>query len=95
MILSFFLVDDGSPDGCGAICENYAAQDSRVKVVHKENQGLGFARNTGLDYAKGEFICFVDADDWLERNAVECWVKAQEKYNADIVMCNYKKRQCK
>lgn len=86
------LVDDGSPDGCGAICESYAAQDSRVKVIHKENQGLGFARNTGLDYAKGQFICFVDADDWLERNAVECWLKAQEKYDADIVMCNYQKK---
>lgn len=86
------LVDDGSPDNCGEICESYAAQDVRVKVIHKVNQGLGFARNTGLDCARGEFVCFVDSDDWLERNAVEFWLKAQEKYDADIVMCNYEKR---
>ncbi len=89
------LVDDGSPDQCGIICDNYAAQDSRIKVIHKENQGLGFARNTGLDHAQGEFICFVDSDDWLEPNAIECWIAAQEKYKADIVMCNYQKRNNK
>ena len=86
------LIDDGSPDQCGEMCDKYAAQDSRIKVIHKENQGLGMARNTGLDYATGEFVCFVDSDDWLVPNAVECWIGAQKKYNADIVMCNYQKR---
>ena len=86
------LVDDGSPDQCGIMCDKYAVQDSRIKVIHKENQGLGMARNTGLDYATGEFVCFVDSDDWIEPNAVECWIEAQKKYNADIVMCNYQKR---
>ena len=50
------LIDDGSPDQCGEMCDKYAAQDSRIKVIHKENQGLGMARNTGLDYATGEFV---------------------------------------
>ena len=86
------LVDDGSPDQCGIICDKYATQDSRIKVIHKENQGLGMARNTGLDYATGEFVCFVDSDDWLEQHAIEYWIRAQRKYDADIVMCNYQKR---
>lgn len=86
------LVDDGSPDQCGIICDKYATQDSRIKVIHKENQGLGMARNTGLDYAIGEFVCFVDSDDWLEQHAIEYWIRAQRKYDADIVMCNYQKR---
>ena len=86
------LVDDGSPDQCGIICDKYATQDSRIKVIHKENQGLGMARNTGLDYATGEFVCFVDSDDWLEPYAIEYWIRAQRNYDADIVMCNYQKR---
>ena len=86
------LVDDGSPDQCGIICDKYATQDSRIKVIHKENQGLGMARNTGLDYATGEFVCFVDSDDWLEQHAIEYWIRAQRKYDADSVMCNYQKR---
>ena len=86
------LVDDGSPDQCGIICDKYATQDSRIKVIHKENQGLGMARNTGLDYATGEFVCFVDSDDWLEQHAIEYRIRAQRKYDADIVMCNYQKR---
>ena len=86
------LVDDGSPDQSGVICDKYAAQDPRIQVIHKQNQGLGMARNTGLEHATGEFVCFVDSDDWIEPNALECWVKAQKQYNADIVMCNYQKR---
>lgn len=90
--LEILLVDDGSPDHCGEICDQYAMKDKRIKVIHKENQGLGMARNTGLDYATGEFICFVDSDDWLNCNAIETFMRYQEKYNADIVMCNYEKR---
>lgn len=59
------LVDDGSPDGCPAICDEYAKMDSRVKVIHKENGGLSSARNAGLDVAKGKYIAFVDSDDWI------------------------------
>ena len=57
------LVDDGSPDNCGAICDDYAARDSRVRVIHQENQGQAAARNRALAAAKGEWVCFVDSDD--------------------------------
>ncbi|MBR5148258.1 MAG: glycosyltransferase family 2 protein [Bacteroidaceae bacterium] len=65
------LIDDGSPDGCGAICDDYAAKDSRVRVFHKENGGVSSARNLGLDNAQGEWITFVDSDDWLESDFLE------------------------
>lgn len=64
--LEVILVDDGSPDNCGAICEEYAEQDTRIKVIHKQNSGLSGARNAGLDYASGEYITFVDSDDWID-----------------------------
>ena len=60
------LVDDGSPDQCGTICDAYAVQDSRVKVIHKANGGVSEARNVGLDQAKGNYISFIDPDDWVE-----------------------------
>lgn len=63
--LELILVDDGSPDGCGAICDRYAAQDSRVRVIHKPNGGVGSARNAGLDIAQGKYLTFVDGDDEL------------------------------
>ncbi len=66
------LVDDKSPDGCPAICDSFAEKDKRIKVIHKpENQGLGFARNTGLDSAQGEFIYFIDSDDYIEPMLLE------------------------
>ena len=58
------LVDDGSPDNAGKICDEYAEKDARVKVIHKENGGLSKARNTGIDAAEGEYIIFLDSDDW-------------------------------
>ena len=64
------LVDDGSPDRSGEICDEYARKDSRVRVFHKENGGVSSARNVGLDNARGEWICFVDSDDWLSENAM-------------------------
>ena len=65
------LVDDGSPDNCGAICDEYAQKDLRVKVIHKENGGASSARNAGLDLAKGEYITFVDSDDWVSDDYIE------------------------
>lgn len=64
--LEIILVDDGSPDSCGSICDKFATKDPRIRVLHKENDGLSSARNAGLDIAQGEYIGFVDSDDWLE-----------------------------
>ena len=69
--LEIILVDDGSPDTCGVICDELAAQDARIQVIHKENGGLSSARNAGLEIAQGEYIGFVDSDDWLEPEAYE------------------------
>ena len=65
------LVDDGSPDGSGEICDNYIAKDSRIRVFHKQNEGVSSARNMGLDNAIGEWVTFVDADDWIEKETLE------------------------
>ena len=83
--IEIILVDDGSPDNCGQICDEYAAADRRVKVIHKENGGQSEARNVGIDAAHGEYLCFVDSDDYIEREAVEELLAAAEKSKADIV----------
>src|SRR5574344_858629 len=64
--LEIILVDDGSPDGCPAICDEFARKDARIKVIHQKNGGLALARNAGLDIASGDLIAFVDSDDWCE-----------------------------
>lgn len=69
--LEIILVDDGSPDDCGAICDELATKDPRIRVIHKENGGLSSARNAGLEIARGEYIGFVDSDDWLELETYE------------------------
>lgn len=89
--LEIILVDDGSPDMCGKMCDELREKDNRIVVIHKNNEGLGKARNSGLDAATGDFICFVDSDDWLIDTAIERWVNAINRYDADIVMCNYDK----
>lgn len=81
--IEIILVDDGSPDGCPAMCDEYARKDSRIRVIHKENAGLGYARNTGLEYATGRWISFVDADDCLALNALETCVAIAEKNGVD------------
>ncbi len=86
--LEVILVDDGSPDGCGDICERYAGQDARVRVVHKENGGLSSARNAGLDVATGEFVMFTDSDDWIEPEMVSVLHDGITQNEADIVTCN-------
>ena len=69
--LEIILVDDGSTDGSGAICDRYAEQDGRIRVVHKENGGQSSARNIALDMMQGEWVLFVDSDDWIELNTLE------------------------
>lgn len=69
--LEIILVDDGSPDNCGKICDDYAARDSRIKVIHKENGGLSDARNVALDIMKGEYVTFIDSDDYVANDYVE------------------------
>ena len=82
--LEVILVDDGSPDTCGVICDAYAEKDSRVKVIHKENGGLSSARNAGIDIAQGEYFGFVDSDDWIEPGMYETLYAGIAKYNAQM-----------
>ncbi len=91
--LEIILVDDGSPDSCPAICDEYAAKDSRIKVIHKENGGVSSARNAGLDAATGEYIGWVDPDDIAEKNMFEVLLKALNENKSDISVCGVKKFQ--
>lgn len=84
------LIDDGSPDNCPALCDKYALLDDRIKVVHKKNGGLSSARNAGIDVAKGEFLGFIDSDDWIDNDMYEILYNLAIKYNADIVECSYR-----
>lgn len=84
------LVDDGSPDRCGEICDEYAAKDSRIRVIHKENGGLSSARNAALDLPpKGEFVTFLDSDDFWHPEYLETLMNLQQKYHADLVQCGF------
>lgn len=82
------LVDDGSPDGCGGICDAYAGKDSRVRVIHKENGGLSDARNAGLQIARGKYIAFVDSDDWVAPDYLEKLLNGLTETGADICECS-------
>ena len=85
------LVDDGSPDNCGRICDEYAEKDVRIKVIHKENGGLTSARNAGLSVAKGDWIMHVDGDDWIEPDMIESLIEAAKATEADLVFGDYMK----
>ena len=89
--LEVILVDDGSPDGCPAICDEYAREDRRVRVIHKENGGLSDARNAGIDAAKGKFLGFVDSDDYVHPRFYELLLQALKEEGADIAGCDVKK----
>lgn len=89
--LQIILVDDGSLDNSGSICDQYEKKDTRIQVIHQENQGLSAARNTGLSIAKGEYISFVDSDDQIASNMIEVLYGVAENKQADIVMCDYEK----
>ena len=85
------LVDDGSPDNCGRICDDYAKGDNRIKVVHKVNGGISSARNAGLEVAKGEWIMHVDGDDWIESDMIESLIEAAQITGADMVIGDFVK----
>ena len=85
--LEILLINDGSPDNCGEICDEYTIKDSRIKVFHKENGGLSSALNVGLEYASGDYIGFVDSDDWIEPDMFEHLLETIQC--VDISICSY------
>lgn len=86
--LQIILVDDGSPDNCGKICDEYAKKDSRIEVIHKVNGGLSDARNVGIAQAKGKYIGFVDSDDYIKEDMYEILINLIKEYDADVSICN-------
>lgn len=85
--LEIILVDDGSPDQCGAICDRFAQEDTRIKVYHKPNGGLSDARNYGVNRASGTYIAFIDSDDYISPHYIEYLYKLMVKYDADVSCC--------
>lgn len=85
--LEIILVDDGSPDKCGTICDEWAAKDSRIRVIHKENGGVSTARNAGIASATGEYLCFVDSDDAIDPQFAYLLYCAAKEANADVAVC--------
>ena len=87
--LEIIVVDDSSPDHSGSIADEYAQMDPRIIVFHIENRGAAGARNVGLGAAHGEYIMFVDSDDWLELNTIERLMTFTHEHKAEIVQCQY------
>lgn len=93
--LEIILVDDGSTDSSGSICDEYEKKDNRIKVIHKENGGQGSARQAGVKYASGKYVACIDGDDWISENYFERFVEIIKKYEPDVVCCgvNYEMRK--
>lgn len=89
--IEIILVDDGSPDSVPEMCDRWAERDTRIRVVHKKNEGLGMACNSGLEIATGEYVAFVDSDDWVEPETYETMYNSAQKYNAQIVFCGIRR----
>lgn len=85
--LQIILVDDGSPDRSGEICDEYAEMDARIIAVHQKNGGASAARNKGLQYAEGDYVAFVDSDDWIAPTMYETLVRMIERYDLDMARC--------
>lgn len=92
--IEVLIIDDGSTDHCGEICDHYAAQDNRIRVFHTENRGLSAARNIGLDHARGQYIGFVDSDDWIEPDMYNRLFCIMQDTDADIVTCRFFQEYC-
>ena len=84
--LEILIIDDGSTDGSGRICDQYAEKDERIRALHTENRGLASVRNLGLEQICGEYISFLDSDDWMELNTIETQLKAMIQTGSDIVV---------
>ena len=84
--IEIILVDDGSPDRCPLLCDEYAQKDSRVRVIHKKNGGLSDARNVGLQATTGEYVLYIDSDDYIDLDSCERFLKATEQQKVDIVV---------
>lgn len=89
--IEIILIDDGSKDSSGQMCDFYAEKDNRIKVIHKDNEGLGYARNTGLNEAEGKYVVFVDSDDYLEQDMIQNLYEDLIKYSADTCIGGYKR----
>ena len=87
--IEIILVDDGSPDRCGMICDEYGKRDPRIRVIHQDNKGLSAARNVGILHASGTYIMFADSDDWAEPGYCQIPYEIAEKYSADLVIFQY------
>ena len=87
--IEIILVDDESPDNCPVLCDNWANKDVRIKVVHKQNEGLGLSRNAGLGIASGEFVAFVDSDDYIENNMYECLYNECKNNKLDCIFSEF------
>lgn len=87
--LQIILVDDGSTDGSGTICDRYAAKDDRIQVIHKKQSGVSAARNTGLEAVKGSYICFADSDDWIDEKMIETMYENMVEEKAQISIIGY------
>lgn len=88
--IEIILVEDGSPDNCGIICDELAKSDDRIRVIHQKNQGQAVARNVALDISKGEYITFVDSDDTIQPQMLETLITLLKKYDSDIAICGHK-----
>lgn len=89
--LELILVDDGSPDGCPKKCDNWAEKDKRIRVIHKKNGGLSDARNAGMETAKGNYISFIDSDDWIEPDFYKVLLDAIQENQCEIAGCKYRR----
>lgn len=90
--LEIILVNDGSPDKCGEICDSFQLKDPRIIVIHTDNQGSSMARNIGLERATGDYIAFVDSDDWIEKNMYSILLKNMLDFSLEIVECDFWKK---
>ena len=90
--LEIILIDDGSPDQCGQICDDFAKLDNRIIVIHTKNRGISCARNEGLKIAKGEYIGFIDSDDWIEKEMYSLLMEKALDHNSELVECDFVRR---